>query len=84
MGLTVWLKRGGDPRHHGEVVETPLQQAQRHVLEGAARISRQEALIGDLTAAGRSHMLSDAYAVLANFRQLQSLSEEHLRNLLLG
>ncbi len=58
--------------------ETPLEQCQRHVTEGAERIVRQEALIVELERDGHEHMLPDARAMLATLQTSQMLGEEHL------
>ena len=58
--------------------ETVLEQCRRHVLEGANRIVRQEALIAELQCAGASETLPGARALLLTFQSIQRLSEEHL------
>ena len=61
--------------------EPSLAMERRHVVEGARRIARQEALIAELDRDGHTHMLADARALLAQFHDTQQLSIEHLERL---
>ena len=59
--------------------ETPLEQTQRHVTEGEARIAKQQALIERLERESRDHpMLPEARKLLADMHGFQELGEEHL------
>ena len=58
--------------------ETKLAMAERHVLEGAERITRQKDLIATLARDGHDRMLPLAHDLLAQFEDVQAMSEEHL------
>ncbi len=58
--------------------ETPLEQTQRHVTEGEARLAGQEALIARLEQEGNEEMLSAARGLLVQMREFQKLGQEHL------
>ena len=60
------------------MAETPLEECQRHVTEGAERIARQKTLIDCLERDGHQRMLPGAYVVLTNLQATQQLGEEHL------
>jgi len=64
------------------VNETPIAMAQRHVVEGEDRITRQESLIAEMDQNGHVRILPEAYAHLKSLREIQKLSEEHLARLL--
>ncbi len=59
--------------------ETPLQQTQRHVHEGAMRIDRQAALIEGLQRDGHEGMVAGARELLAAMENSQEQGREHLR-----
>ena len=52
--------------------------AERHVREGADRITRQQALITTLIRDGHNGMLPQAYDLLAQLEGVQAMSKEHL------
>ena len=60
------------------MIETQLEQCQRHVSQGAERIARQEALLARLERDGHEHMLPDARTLLTALQATQRLGEEHL------
>lgn len=57
--------------------ESPLEQAERHVREGEARVARQAALVERLTALGFDP--GNARTVLAQLLTTLALAREHLR-----
>ena len=59
--------------------ETPLEQAERHVREGEARIKRQELLITSLERGGHIRLLVDARDLLARMHEFQRIGLEHVR-----
>ena len=58
--------------------ETPVQMAERHVMEGQARAARQEALIAELDRDGHDHVLPEANEALKEMREFQAQAQEHL------
>ncbi len=62
-----------------EPVENPLEQVQRHIVEGEQRIAKQEALIKELERDGHENMLPAAREFLAQMRAIQQQSREHLQ-----
>lgn len=60
------------------MTESPLEQAERHVREGAARIARQEVLLAELERDGHENLLPRAREALALFKSIQAVSEGHL------
>lgn len=57
-------------------MEDPLTLARRHVLEGEARVRRQEALVAELARDG--HPIEDAQALLATMRRTLVLMRDDL------
>ena len=60
------------------MTETRLAMAERHVREGADRITRQQALITTLIRDGHNGMLPQAHDLLAQLEGVQAMSKEHL------
>lgn len=58
--------------------ETSLEQTQRHVTEGQARLARQEALVARLRQEDHLELLSAAQGLLAQMHEFQELGQEHL------
>ena len=58
--------------------ETKLEMAERHVREGAERITHQKDLIATLARDGHDRMLPRAYELLAQFEDVQAMSKAHL------
>ena len=61
-------------------VQCLIAQAERHVIEGAARIGRLETMIADLDRKGRD--IRDAKAILATMRVTQTHNEGDCLSLL--
>lgn len=62
--------------------ETALQQAQRHVLEGRARLSAQEALMARLVASNCGRLLPAAKEHLERMLEFQAMAERHVAELI--
>ena len=62
--------------------ETDEEMCRRHLREGQGRIDRQIALIARLDAGGRDTV--EARNLLQSFRDVQRMSEEHLRRIQAG
>ena len=62
--------------------ETPIQMAERHIIEGGTRIARQEAQIAELDRDGHDHMLPEANKLLEMMRAQQVQAKAHLARLL--
>jgi hypothetical protein len=62
--------------------ETAIAMERRHILEGEKRVSRQEALVGQLIEnGGRRQLVQTANEVLGLLRESLDLSRERLRYL---
>ena len=60
------------------MTETRLAMAERHVREGADRITRQQALIAKFIRDGHEAMLPQAHILLTHLEDVQAMSKEHL------
>jgi len=60
-------------------IETPLEMARRHVVEGEERCARQATLIRRMAADGLDTL--EAEGLLAQFEGFLELSRNHLRRL---
>jgi hypothetical protein len=58
------------------MLETPLQQARRHVVEAEPRVLRQKALLDELRAHG--HDTRKAQLLLSSMENILRLMREHL------
>ena len=58
--------------------ETPLQETQRHVHEGAMRIDRQGRLIEHLQRQGHERLLTQAKMLLVAMKDSQEQGLQHL------
>jgi hypothetical protein len=60
------------------MAETALEMARRHVIEGRARIVKQEALVASLTGLRSAWLLPNAQELLEHMRTLQRKAEERV------
>lgn len=58
--------------------ETPLEQAERHVREGEARVSRQEEIIIEMERDHHSTTAETARKVLETLQKTLAVAREHL------
>jgi hypothetical protein len=58
--------------------ETPLEQAQRHVLEGEQRVARQRAIIEEMDRDEHPAVAAQARHVLETLEETLRLSRQHL------
>ena len=65
--------------HRGYRHETPLQMAQRHLIEAEQRLRRQERRVAELERAGFDDMLPTSSRLLETMRDFSRLAREHLR-----
>lgn len=64
-----------------EPPEDPLEMERRHIVEGQARIDRQEEIIRQLVEGGTPALAITARQVLLTFRQSLALSKARLADL---
>jgi hypothetical protein len=62
----------------GMKFESLLERAERHVAEGAERISKLERLIGELYQDGHGNLVPEARLLLHDLEAAQSAAVEHL------
>ena len=63
------------------MIETKLEVARRHVVDGQQLILRQKQLIARLRERGNEQLVRDAEMLLARLREMQVLFEAHLAKL---
>jgi hypothetical protein len=63
----------------GMKYESFLEEAERHVAEGAERISKLERLIAELYQDGHGNIVPEARLLLQDLEAAQSTAVEHLR-----
>ncbi len=59
-------------------METPLEQAERHLREGAERIVKQRSLIEQLRRDGQVEVLATAKGLLSEMLKFQEAGRNHL------
>jgi hypothetical protein len=62
--------------------ETPLEEAERHIREYEARITRQEALVGEMERHGHAQAAARARDLLKTFRETLRVAQDHRRRLI--
>jgi hypothetical protein len=58
------------------ILQQQLEQADRHLREGAERIEKQRALIAELVADGHEQLAAEAQTLLRSLLQTQNLAEQ--------